>query len=56
VGTDKPVVSEEQPRPEEVMDVRADISRAASELGWRPTTSLSAGIGKVVAARRERRE
>lgn len=56
VGTDKPVVSEEQPRPEEVMDVRADISRAAFELGWHPATSLSEGIGKVVAARRERRE
>ena len=56
VGTDKPVVSDEQPRPQEVMDVRADISRAASELGWHPTTSLAEGIGKVVAARRAQRE
>ena len=55
-GTDKPVVSDEQPRPQEVMDVRADVSRAASELGWRPTTSLAEGIGKVVAARRAQRE
>lgn len=54
VGTEKPVVSDEQPRPQELMDVRADVSRAASELGWRPTTSLSVGIAKVVAARRAR--
>jgi len=55
-GTDKPVMSDEQPRPQEVMDVRADISRAGSELGWRPRTSLAEGIGKVVAARRAQRE
>ncbi|HLZ39520.1 MAG TPA: NAD(P)-dependent oxidoreductase [Candidatus Sulfotelmatobacter sp.] len=56
VGTDKPVVSDEQPRPQEVMDVRADISRAASELGWHPTTSLAKGIREVVEARRAHRE
>ncbi len=51
-GTDKAIVSEGQPRPQEVMDVRADISRAATELGWRPSTSLAEGIAKVVAAQR----
>jgi len=55
-GTDRPVMSDEQPRPQEVMDVRADVSRAASELGWRPKISLAEGIGKVVAARRVQRE
>jgi nucleoside-diphosphate-sugar epimerase len=55
-GTDKPIVSDDQPRPQEVMDIRADISRAASELGWRPSTSLSDGIAYVVAAERASRE
>jgi UDP-glucose 4-epimerase len=55
-GTNKPIVSDEQPRPQEVMDVRADISRAASELGWKPSTSLASGIAKVVAAERATRE
>lgn len=50
-GTDKPIVSENQPRPQEIMDLRADISRAG-ELGWRPTTTLADGIEKVVAAQR----
>ena len=49
-GTDKPIVSEDQPRAQEVMDVRADISRVAAKLGWRPTTPLTEGIAKVVAA------
>lgn len=55
-GTSKPVVSDQQPRPQEVMDVRADIARAASELGWHPRISLAEGISKVVAARRAQRE
>lgn len=50
--TDKPIVSEDQPRAQEVMDVRADISRATDELDWRPSTPLAEGIAKVVAARR----
>lgn len=55
-GTAKPVVSDDQPRPQEVMDVRADISRASSELRWRPTNSLADGITKTVAAERAKRE
>ena len=54
-GTNKPIVSDEQPRPQEVMDVRADISRAASELNWRPSTSLASGIAEVVASERAAR-
>lgn len=55
-GTNKPIVSDDQPRPDEVMDVRADISHAATELGWRPSISLASGISKVVAAGRKARE
>lgn len=52
VGTDKPVVSAEEQRPGEIMDVVADISRAAAELDWRPRTSLAEGLAAVVAAQR----
>jgi GDP-4-dehydro-6-deoxy-D-mannose reductase len=52
-GTDKPIVSDEQPRLQEIMDLRADISRAA-QLRWKPTTALADGIAKVVAAQRAR--
>ena len=55
-GTKKPIVGEEQPRRQEVMDVRADISRASSDLGWRPTTSLADGLRKTVTAERAKRE
>jgi nucleoside-diphosphate-sugar epimerase len=54
-GFCKPVVSAEEPRPGEVMDVVADTSRAAAELGWRPRTSLAEGIAAVVAAERAAR-
>jgi len=54
-GLCKPVVSAEAPRPGEVMDVIADISPAAAELGWRPRTSLADGIAAVVAAERAAR-
>jgi GDP-4-dehydro-6-deoxy-D-mannose reductase len=48
----KPIVTEDQPRPQEVMDVRADISRAARDLAWQPSTRLGEGIAKVVEAQR----
>lgn len=51
----KPVVSTEEPRPGEVMDVVADCSRAAAELGWRPHTSLADGMAAVVATERKSR-
>ncbi len=54
-GSCKPVVSAGETRPGEVMDVVADTSRAAAELGWRPRTSLADGIAAVVAAERAAR-
>jgi UDP-glucose 4-epimerase len=54
-GVSKPVVSAEEPRPGEILDVVADTSRAAAELGWQPRTSLADGIAAVVAAERATR-
>jgi nucleoside-diphosphate-sugar epimerase len=54
-GLSKPVVSSDEPRPGEVMDVVADTSRAAAELNWRPGTLLADGIAAVVAAERAAR-
>jgi nucleoside-diphosphate-sugar epimerase len=51
-GISKPVVSAEEYRPAEILDVAADTSRAAAELDWRPCTSLAEGIAAVVAAER----
>lgn len=50
--TAKPITSDDQPRQQEVLDVRADITRATHDFGWRPKTSLAEGIKKVVAAQR----
>ena len=54
-GVSKPVVGEGQERSGEVMDVVADTSRGAAELGWRPQVSLADGIAAVVAAERASR-
>ncbi len=54
-GVSKPVVSADETRPGEIMDVVADTSHAAAELGWRPRTSLAEGIAAVVAAERSAR-
>jgi nucleoside-diphosphate-sugar epimerase len=51
-GVCKPVVSSDERRPGEILDVVADTSRAAADLDWRPRTSLAAGIAAVVAAKR----
>lgn len=41
------------PRPDDVPDTVADITRAAAELGWRPAIPLRAGIAQTVAAMRQ---
>jgi nucleoside-diphosphate-sugar epimerase len=51
-GVSKPVVSAEQYRPAEILDVFADTSRAAAELHCRWCTSLADGIAALVAAER----
>ena len=51
-GISKPLVSNSERRPGEIMDVVADTSRAAAELDWHPRTSLAIGIAAVVAAER----
>lgn len=54
-GIRKPVVSADVLRPEEIMDVVVDPSRAAAELGWQPCTSMADGIALVIAAERASR-
>lgn len=48
-GTRKEVRSKEMRRPNEVMDVVADISRAKTQLGWAPRHSFEDGIRKIIA-------
>jgi nucleoside-diphosphate-sugar epimerase len=49
-GRNKPLISEDRSRPQEVMDVVADIRRAES-LGWRPKIALEQGIFDMVQQR-----
>jgi len=49
-GCDKPLLSEGHERPAEIMDVVADISRAAERLRWRPAVSLEQGLAGMVRA------
>ena len=51
-GTRLPVVSSEEPRPNEIADVRADIRRARTSLGWEPRVSFAEGIEQLVRAAR----
>ncbi len=48
----KPLESEGTPRPEEVLDVVADISKAQRELGWRPAIKLKDGMAELIALAR----
>ena len=45
-----PVVSSEQPRSNEIADVRADITRARTMLGWESRYSFADGIARLVRA------
>ncbi|MBU2699167.1 nucleoside-diphosphate-sugar epimerase [Sporomusaceae bacterium BoRhaA] len=48
LGSNKPVVSENEIRINEINDVVADISLAMSELHWTPLCSLDKGLTKMV--------
>lgn len=47
--TSLPVISEEQQRPNEIMNTVADISEAKKHLNWHPSTSLEAGLRRMIA-------
>jgi nucleoside-diphosphate-sugar epimerase len=47
-GTGKRLAASGEERPQEVMDVVADIGKARSELGWEPRTGLEEGIRRLV--------
>jgi nucleoside-diphosphate-sugar epimerase len=49
-GTTLPVASEDAQRPNEIPDVRADISRAREQLGWAPRISFAEGIARLIRA------
>lgn len=47
-GTRKRLVDRQQPRPEEVFDLYADIGRARQAFGWEPRTGLRAGLAETI--------
>jgi nucleoside-diphosphate-sugar epimerase len=52
LGIRKPLRSRGERRPDEVMDVVADIARAERELRWRPKISLREGLAETIASMR----
>lgn len=48
IPSPKPVTCSNQPRPQEVLNMRADISKAQAELGWRPVTGLRDGLERTM--------
>jgi nucleoside-diphosphate-sugar epimerase len=48
-GCDKPIETTDETRPDEVMDVVADISCARAALGWTPAVDLDAGVRDTIA-------
>jgi nucleoside-diphosphate-sugar epimerase len=49
---DKPIRCTGHSRPDEVLDVIADVSRAERELGWRPKITLEEGLARTIGAMR----
>lgn len=47
-NTNKKIISQENERKNEIMDVVADISKAKLDLNWNPTTSFETGIKKIL--------
>ncbi|HSI43294.1 MAG TPA: NAD(P)-dependent oxidoreductase [Methylotenera sp.] len=48
VGTALPVINENIVRDNEILDVYADISKAAEYLGWHPKTTFEQGIEAII--------
>lgn len=46
--TNKPIISENSERPNEILNVVADISKAKQELGWAPKYSFEDGIREIL--------
>ena len=51
-ATNKPVISRNEIRPNEVLDTVADIRRARDDLGWLPGVSLREGLERTIYAYR----
>lgn len=51
-GVIKPMVADGQIRPNEVMDVVADISKIERELGWTPSVEFEDGLKRMLIASR----
>jgi len=43
-----PVVSDEEARPDEIPEVRADVARARKVLGWTPRYMFAQGIERLL--------
>jgi nucleoside-diphosphate-sugar epimerase len=54
-GTKKKVVCDNAVRPNELMDVVADVSKAGKELGWHSRFSFRAGIENIIFSERGKR-
>jgi nucleoside-diphosphate-sugar epimerase len=52
-GIRKKVITEKQVRKNEIPDVRADISRIKSVLGWEPRISFRGGLERIIKTCRE---
>lgn len=55
-GTCKEIICDKVARANELMDVVADISKAANELGWQPEYSFRAGIEDIIHAEVKKRK
>jgi len=52
-GVNKPVMSQGNRRPSEILDVVADITAIRRDLGWSPSVGLLQGLKNVVAERNQ---
>ncbi len=52
-GIGKEVITENQVRKNEIPDVRADISRIKSVLGWEPRVSFREGLERIIKTYQE---